>query len=189
MKTTITLIFSIYFSIICNGQIIEFKKDIKIDTLYLYLNQTDTTDIKLNKEIQLQFDSLVQNYNIHNNSFKIKIDSSKKHNALTFTMGQINYVTLKRRLLISGLDLTLLGLNILILPFPPIIPFYLMPATNSKITIENKSGILKQNSKLFINPNGYFSKMDKQKIKFKKKFNKRISNFFNEINKQYTKNQ
>ena len=189
MRRITIFVLTILYSNISSGQNLELKKEAKIDTLYLSLSQTDTNDLVLNRQLFVQFDSLINDFNKQDKKFKIKIDSSHRTNSILMTMGQIKYVTWQRNLWVTSLDLAMIGANILILPyFPPVIPFYLMPATHCKVTIESSSDIIKRKTKVFINPNGYFKKKDKQKIKFKKKFDRVFAKLFNEINRQYEKN-
>lgn len=189
MKAIIIFVLTLLFSYTSSGQNAVLRKEAKIDTLYLVLNQTDTNDRALNEELTKHFDSIVNAFNKQDKKFKLKIDSTHQTSSISLTMGQIKYVTWKRNLWVTGLDLAMIGANILILPyFPPVIPFYLMPATYCKVTAESSSDILTRKTKLFINPNGYFRKQGKQKSKFKKKFDKTFVKFFNDINRQYEKN-
>jgi len=189
MKGIIIFVLTLLLSNISSGQNIVLKKEAKFDTLYLTLTQTDTIDVVLNRELFKQFDSLVNDFNKQDKRFKIKIDSTHGTNSILLTMGQIKYVTWQRNLWVTGLDLAMIGANILILPyFPPVIPFYLMPATFCKVTVESTSDILARKTKVFINPNGYFRKKEKQKVKLKKKFDRVFVKLFNEVNRQYEKN-
>jgi len=103
-------------------------------------------------------------------------------------MGNIEYATLKRSLWMTGLNLTLVGANILILPyFPPIIPFYFFPTTNCKITIENNLNAFRYSSGMLIAPGAYFKPKQKQKIKFKMEFEREMASLFKEVNRQYVR--
>ena len=188
------ILFLLFCPFFMFGQIettINLKKDCKIDTLYVFLQQTDTSDYELNEILHRKFDSIVANFNTQQGRvFKIIIDSTHFTNTIKFVMGKINYVGCKRRVLTATLDIVGLGLDILIFPyFPfPIFPFYLMPATVCQFNIVVTNDLAKKNGKLFVNPNGTFIKKDKQKEKFKKCFDKEFVNCFNEIEKQYKKN-
>ncbi len=167
------------------GQPNSLRKNDRIDTLYVFLQFTDSTDNLLQKELITQFDSIVIDFNKKNNSIILKVDSSRKTKSIKFLMGKIKYVDWKRNLWVTGLDLAMVGANILILPyFPPCIPFYLMPATYCKVDIICSSELLLKCNKFFINSNGYITKKEKQKIRFKKKFNKIFSKFFLNIHKK-----
>lgn len=164
----------------------ESKDSIKHDTLFIQLIQTDTSDKLLNSELALIFDSIVNKFNRQYKHVKIIIDSVQRRNSLKLTMGEIQYGTMNRSLWLTGLNLTLIGANILILPyFPPIIPFYFYPTTNCKISIENNSKTFRYDSKMFIAPGAYFKNKQKQKIKFKKEFEREIGSLFKEMNRQY----
>jgi len=189
MRSISILILIIISSFIAAGQNVVLNKLAKFDTLYLNLVQTDTSDAALNKELFAQFDSIVINFNKQDKQFKIKIDSTHKANSILLTMGKIKYVTWKQNLWITGLDLAMIGANILILPyFPPIIPFYLMPYTYCKITLEGTPKILAQKAKIVVSNEGYFMKRKEQRVRLKKQFDRTCVKLFNQLNKQYKKN-
>ena len=175
--------------IICSletfGQGIKLNKGKKIDTLYVSLVQNDKSVLKLQEELQTQFDSLIKNFNLNRRTYKILNDSTHSSNSIRLTMGPIKYVDLKRNLLVTGLDLAMVGANILILPyFPPVIPFYLMPATYCKVKTSFTPDLVQKSPTLSINPNGYLRNKDKQRNMFKSKFNKVFLKLFIEIDKQ-----
>jgi len=158
---------------------------IRTDTIYVTLIQNDTTDLKLRNELAAEFASIVEAFNKQPGSLKVKLDSSHTTKMIRLTMGKINYVNTKRNLLVTGLDLAMVGANILILPFPPVIPFYLMPATHCRVMVEATPDLLMAKTKININPNGYLKTSENQKIKFKARFNKVFVKFFNELGKQH----
>ena len=186
--TVFAVIFFFHFHIL-GQQTFKLNKNCKIDTLYVFLQQNDTVDNKLVNELQIKFDSIVSNFTTqHNKAYKIIIDSVYSYNSIVFVMGKIRYVDCKMRTLTATMDIIGLGLNVLIFPFPPVFPFYLMPATNATVDIIATSDLFRKKERFVINPSGAFINKEKQKEKFKKFFVKEFVKFFNEIDKQYKKN-
>jgi len=186
LNTIFAVIFFSPFQIV-GQQNIRLNKDCKVDTIYVFLQQTDSSDYELINELQTKFNSIVANFNNQSDRvFKLIIDSSYSTNSVKFLMGKIKYVDCKRRIFTATIDIIGIGINILIFPyFPPIVPFYLMPSTYCKVDIITTDDLACKNGKLFINPNGTFVKKETQKKKFSKKFDKRFNKFFAEIDRQY----
>lgn len=191
MKKILVLIFTLTPLIFYGqaGKAGKLKKEINIDTLFVFLEFTDTTDQILKNELKIQFDKIVSKFNRQEEGFILVVDSSQIHQSIRFLVGPIKYVDWKKNLWVTGLDLALIGANILILPyFPPVIPFYLMPATYSRVDIKSADEIFYKPAHFFVNPNGYFTKKEKQKMRFKRKFDKKFYKYFCNLNSQNQKN-
>jgi len=107
----------------------------KIDTICVFLEQTNISDEKLTNELQRQFDSIVIDFNNQlDRSLKLVIDGSRSTHTIKFVMGDIKYVDSKKRILIAGINIVCLGIDILIFPFPPVFPFYLSPCWRRSVT-------------------------------------------------------
>jgi hypothetical protein len=188
LLTIIILFLSPQLSLGQSRKMKELKKGVKIDTLYVFLQFKEPFDPVLQKELLIQFDTLSSTFNREKQTFKLIIDSTRDNRAIKFLLSPIKYVDLKKNLWVTALDMTLIGVNILLIPyFPPVIPFYLMPATISRIDIKRSADILIKPTHLFINPNGYWTQKEKQKLKFKKQFNKVIYRYFLSLNKKNSK--
>ena len=186
----IILAFVLFYPFLIFGQInttIKLKKDCKIDTLYVFLQQTDTIDYELNEILQKKFDSIVANFNTQQNKvFQIIIDSSHTNNTIKFVMGKISYVGCKERIITTVVDIVVIA----IFPYSIIMfPQLLLPATYCKVDIKGSNDLMKRKWSYFlIDPEAAFANKNKQKEKFKKRFDKEFVNCFNEIEKQYKKN-
>ncbi|PZX49024.1 hypothetical protein LV84_04309 [Algoriphagus ratkowskyi] len=171
------------------GKAGQLKKNVNLDTLYVSVQFSDTNDLVLQKELLVQFDTIVSVFNRKKQAFKLVIDSTQNNRTINFLLGPIKYVDWKKNVWVTGLDVALIGANILILPyFPPVIPFYLMPATLCRVDLKSSDDLFYKPTRLFLNPNGYFTKKEKQKLRFKKKFNKLLYKCFFDLNEQNKKN-
>ena len=191
MKKLLILIFTLspLISFGQSGKAGQLKKEVNIDTLFVLIEFSDTVDYVFQNELIVQFDTIVSVFNREEKAFILVIDSTQNNRYLKFFVGPIKYVDLKKNLWVTGLDMVLIGANILILPyFPPVIPFYLMPATISRIDIKDSGDLFYKPTRLFINPNGYWTKKEKQKVRFKRKFDKVFYKYFHDLNKQIEKN-
>lgn len=183
------LIFLLFYTSLAISQTKSLNKDIKIDTIYVSLQLKDSINAYLNQELKGIFDSVTVNFNKQKTPFKLKYQNNAIANAIKFEVGKINFVTAKRNILTTTLDAALLGANVIILPyFPPVIPFYLMPATDSKVETICTKGLFEKNPIFYINPNGYFASKSKQVMRFKRKFKSSFFNFYYNLSKQYQKN-
>lgn len=172
-----------------SGKAGKLKEDVHIDTLFVSLQFLDTADAVLQKELSIQFDTIVSVFNREEQAFTVIVDSTRNKRTINFLIGPIKYVDWKKNLWVTGLDLALIGANILILPyFPPIIPFYLMPSTICRVDLDSSDDLFYKQTKFFVNPNGYFTKREKQKLRLKKKFDKVFYRYFLNLNKQNEKN-
>ena len=166
----------------------KLKEDVNIDTLFVSIQFSDTADLVLQKELLIQFDTIVSSFNREEDAFTLIIDSTRNYRTINFLIGPVKYVDWKKNLWVTGLDLALIGANILILPyFPPIIPFYFMPATICQVDLESSDDLFYKPSRIFVNPNGYFAKKETQKVRLKKKFDKVFYKYFLRLNKQNEK--
>ena len=163
---------------------INASNQITKDTIFVCLNINKNVEIKLKTDLLNSFDSLISSFNSKSNLTFIN-DSSSNKKLIKLNMGEIKYVNNKRRIYTALLDGTMIYLNFLLFPSIPIIlPFYLMPATVSKIKISYSEDLKskKEITKIWVNPNGTFQ--EKQKTKFKKRFKKVIMKYFLKISKK-----
>ncbi|MBZ0207194.1 MAG: hypothetical protein K8H89_12775 [Flavobacteriales bacterium] len=185
---TILLIFTSLQFFGQTGKAGKLKEGVTIDTLFVSIQFSDTADLVLQKELLTQFDNITTSFNSEEDAFTLIIDSTRNNRSINFIIGSVKYVDWKKNLWVTGLDLALIGANILIMPyFPPIIPFYLMPATICHVDIESSDDLFYKQDRISVNPNGYFAKNGSQKIRLKKKFDKVFYKYFVRLNKQNEK--
>ncbi|NEN25739.1 hypothetical protein G3O08_19805 [Cryomorpha ignava] len=171
-----------------SGKAGKLKEDVNIDTLFVSIQFSDTADPVLQKELLIQFDTIVSSFNREEQAFTLAIDSTRNTRTINFLVGSVKYVDWKKNLWVTGLDLALIGVNILIIPyFPPVIPFYLMPSTICRVDLESSDDLFYRPTRISVNPNGYFAKRNTQKLRLKKKFDKVFYKYFLSLNKQNEK--
>jgi hypothetical protein len=152
------------------------------------LDVSDLEEPEQQTMIIAHFDSLVIAFNQTKPFYIIVIDSASKDRAVRMKMGRTHYVSTNKTLLWTGIDLAILSINIFLIPAPyGIIPFYLMPAAHSKIdfTYSPDLHFTKPSKAGYINPNGFWRKKSKQKIKLVRRFDRMISKYLKELHQQY----
>ena len=193
MARSIMIIILLILSTVSFGQQIRLKKNIQIDTLRVCISFSNEIELEMKKSLDSIFNLAIADFNSSSSSFIILYDSVNKKNMIKMHMGNIKYVTTKSSVLLTGIDLVLIAGHVFMIGTYgwtlPIWPF-LLPATHSKVELSIDPNIVKSKyeTRMWINPNGYFMKKPKQKDKFKKKFFKKITKFFNTINNQNIKN-
>jgi hypothetical protein len=172
-----------------SGRAGKLKEGINIDTLFVRIQFSDSADPVLQKELLIQFDNIVSTFNREEDAFTLITDSTRNNRTINFLIGPVKYVDWKKNLWVTALDLALIGTNILIIPyFPPVIPFYFMPATICRVDLESSDDLFYKPSEIYVNPNGYFTKRETQKVRLKKKFDKVFYKYFLSLNKQNEQN-
>lgn len=176
-----------------NASKLKLYKDVKVETLRVWLDTDDLADQQLANEIQEVFKYTIAEFNKKEATYSVVIDSTNTNNRVIFTMGPINYVNTGRSLSTTALDLGLIAGHVLLIAnygfTVPVWPFF-MPKTNSLVEVDLDSETFRTASQmeLMVGKNGYFMGVEKQKLNFKKKFKKVILKQLNSINKQNIRN-
>ena len=159
----------------------------EVDTLGISLDVSHIKEVYVQRLLMTKFDSIVQNFNKKDMLFKFKIQAYNNEKSICIQLSDIKYVSLNRNLWTIGLDISFLIIDYLIFPFPPVLPFYLLPATYSKLNITLSPDLKfdKLNIKRFIHPSGFAINKEKQTSRFVKSFDKVITQFFKKIGKKY----
>ena len=171
---------------------IRLDKNIKLDTLRIWINYPADFDNKLIAKYDSIFDNTINQFN-ESASFVVEKDSINPNNRIILNMEPIKYVDTKRNILSTGLCLVLIGGHVyMISSYGWTVPIWpiLLPATVSKVNLQIDQNIIssKPKAKIWISSNGYLMKRDKQCIKFEKHFDKDINKFLKRIDKQNIKN-
>ena len=171
---------------------LKLDRNLKLDTLRIWINYPVDFDSVMIAKYDSIFDSTVSQFN-ESASFIVEKDSINPNNRIIMKMESIKYVDTKRNILSTGLSLALIGGHAyLISAYGWTIPIWpiLLPATVSKVNlqIDQKMIISKPIAKIWISSNGYLMKKDKQSQKFEENFDKDIYKFLKKIDKQNIKN-
>ncbi|MGC9375748.1 MAG: hypothetical protein ACP5DQ_11990 [Bacteroidales bacterium] len=188
MKQILIIISAVLFFNQSNAQKIEFNKNLEIDTLFLWLEISNKIEDSMRIKILDQFDKTISNFNRLDNNYMALIRNGNFQNSIKMSMGDINYVNTKRRVYATLLNLAILGADILMVNagLLVIIPPILTPSTSSSIEMEIPKNMLhprNRNKNLRIGPGAYFINIEKQQSKFIRKFDKKVSRFLNNLNR------
>ena len=178
-----------------NASKLKLYKDVKVETLRLWLNTEGIADQQLADEIQTVFEYAINDFNKSEEAtFKVVKDTTNTNGRIIFSMGAINYVNTGRSLSTTALDATLIAGHILLIAnygfTIPVWPFF-MPKTSSlvEIDLDYETFRASSQSEIMIGKNGYFAGLQKQNKNFKKKVKKVITKQLKNINKQNRKNK
>ncbi len=181
-------------SLMANGQSIKLNKFKQIDTLRVTFEASIKIDAELKEDLDSIFRYQILKFNSESHSYLLMEDSINNGNSIRLYLDSINYVTTKRSILATGLDLALIAGHILMITSYswtlPIYPF-LVPGINGVVDLEIDPLLVSSNPKtiLDIGPGGYFMKKEKQKEKYKRKFHKKLERLYSKIDKQNLRNK
>lgn len=173
---------------------IKLYKDIKLETLRMWLNTEGLANQQLAGELQDIFKKEIINFNHSSEAtYKVEIDTTNTSARVIFNMGPINYVNGGRNFATTALDVGILaGHALLIANYGFTIPVWplFMPKTNSLVDVSLDPETFRPASQMeiLIGKNGYLSGIDRQNKNFKIKFGKVIAKQLQSINKQNIKN-
>ena len=171
------------------SQNVRYQRDLKIDTLYVWINISTELDSALRIQLNEQFDQNIQMFNSSGYSFKVVKDSNTQENYINMKLGPINYVTIGKSILWTGVSSILIAGHIyMISSFGWTLPVWpvLLPGTVSKMDLQFSPSMIrnkKKYSKIYINPNGAFKSLSKQKEKFKRNFDKKLIRMLKMVDK------
>ena len=182
------LLFSFTYKISVSQNVLRLEKNIKLDTLRLWVNYPAEFDAEDEVRYDSILNSTVNRFN-EQSSFIVKIDSTNKRKSIVLNMEPVKYVDTKRNILSTGLSLSLIGGHIFLLSaYGWTLPIYpiLLPATVCKVNLQIHPDIItsRQQTKMWINPNGYLMSREKQSQKFEKHFDRKIYKFLKHLDKQ-----
>jgi hypothetical protein len=183
----------LFLSNICSAQKkIKLNKNIKIDTLRLWVNFPTNFNLEKKASYTNRLNTAVEKYNLKN-SFHTVIDSSNKKNLVLLNMDSIQYVNKRDNLKSSGANLLLLGSQIVMVstvgpPLPFLTIFFPKTKCNIHLNIDKQLIEPYTFSQSKIKWNGYLKSKERQDTEFEHRFQIYIERMLKRINKQNIKN-
>lgn len=160
---SLCLFLCISFSCILQVFAKKAQYTIPTDTLVFCLTIPDAYDAATRNKVVAAMDSLVAHYNRNDRALKFRYVKLPTEEAVALSCGAPQLAPEKRSYWITGVNVLLLGANVLLFPyFAPIIPFYFIPIAKCDLNIREELDWLVIENEQTVHCSAYFRSADKQ---------------------------